>query len=102
MKNATCMIISEEIYTMLLVERFFKTFIKKEICNTAKSMEAIIALSADSRAEVDEQVNKAIAAGGTEPKEAQDLDFMYSRMFEDLDGHLWEIFYMDMSAIPQS
>jgi predicted lactoylglutathione lyase len=101
-ENATCMIISEEIYTMLLVEPFFKTFTKKEICDTGKSIEAIIALSADSRTEVDELVNKAIAAGGTEPKEAQDMGFMYSRMFEDLDGHVWEIFYMDMSAIPKS
>ena len=100
-ENATCMIISEEIYTMLLVEPFFKTFTKKEICDTGKSIEAIIALSADSRAEVDELVNKAIAAGATEPKEPRDMGFMYSRDFEDLDGHLWEIFYMDMSAIPK-
>jgi predicted lactoylglutathione lyase len=101
-ENATCMIISEEIYTMLLVEPFFKTFTKKEICDTGKSIEAIIALSADSRAEVDELVNKAVAAGATEPKEPRDMGFMYSRDFEDLDGHLWEIFYMDMSAIPHS
>jgi predicted lactoylglutathione lyase len=100
-ENATCMIITEEIYTMLLVEPFFKTFTKKEICDTGKNIEAIIALSADSRAEVDELVNKAIAAGATEPKEPQDMGFMYTRDFEDLDGHLWEVFYMDMAAMPQ-
>ena len=71
-KNATCMIISEDIFVMLLVEEFFKTFTKKEICNTSKNIEAIIALSAESRENVDEMINKAIEAGGIEPRKPQD------------------------------
>ncbi|MES2330445.1 MAG: VOC family protein [Bacteroidota bacterium] len=101
-ENATCMIIAEDIYAMLLVEPFFKSFIKKEICDTTKSTEAIIALSAENREAVDELANKAVEAGGVEPKPTNDQGFMYTRSFEDLDGHLWEIFYMDLSAMPQS
>ncbi|MEO7531259.1 MAG: VOC family protein [Sediminibacterium sp.] len=101
-ENATCMIISENIYAMLLVEPFFKTFTKKEICDTSKNIEAIIALSAESRKAVDELANKAMEAGAMESKPPSDEGFMYTRSFEDLDGHLWEIFYMDMSAIPQA
>ncbi len=99
--NATCMIITEDIYAMLLVQPFFKTFTKKEICDTTKNIEAIIALSADSRDAVDKIANKAMEAGAFEPKPVNDQGFMYTRSFEDPDGHLWEIFYMDMSAIPQ-
>ena len=99
--DATCMIITDTIYAMLLTEPFFKTFTKREICDTKNSIEAIIALSAENREAVDELVNKALAAGGTEPRPVNDMGFMYTRCFEDLDGHLWEIFHMDMSAIPQ-
>jgi hypothetical protein len=101
-ENATCMIITETIYVMLLVEPFFKTFTKKEICNTGKDIEAILALSADSREAVDTLANKAMEAGAVEPKPTSDQGFMYTRTFEDLDGHLWEIFYMDMAAFPKS
>jgi predicted lactoylglutathione lyase len=100
-ENATCMIISESIYAMLLAEPFFKTFTKKEICDTSKNIEAIIALSCDSRAAVDELGQKAEEAGARIPKPADDQGFMYTRSFEDPDGHLWEIFYMDPAAIPQ-
>ena len=98
-KNATCMIINEDIFVMLLVEEFFKTFTKKEICNTSKNIEAIIALSADSRENVDEMINKAIEAWGTEPRKPQDHGWMYDRAFEDIDGHLWEITYMNESSL---
>ncbi len=98
-KNATCMIISEDIFVMLLVEEFFKTFTKKEICNTSKNIEAIIALSAESRENVDEMINKAIEAGGIEPRKPQDHGWMYDRAFEDIDGHLWEIIYMNESGL---
>jgi uncharacterized protein len=98
-KNATCMIISEDIFVMLLVEEFFKTFTKKEICNTSKNIEAIIALSAESRENVDEMINKAIEAGGIEPRKPQDHGWMYDRAFEDIDGHLWEITYMNESSL---
>lgn len=101
-KNATCMIISKDIFVMLLVEEFFKTFTKKEICNTSKNIEAIIALSAESRENVDEMINKAIEAGGTEPRKPQDHGWMYDRAFEDIDGHLWEIVYMNESKLESS
>jgi uncharacterized protein len=97
--NATCMIVGEDIFVMLLVEKFFKTFTKKEICDTTKNTEVIVALSAESREKVDQMINKAIEAGGMEPKEPQDHGWMYERSFEDINGHLWEIIYMDESAL---
>jgi uncharacterized protein len=101
-ENATCMIIVEDIFVMLLVEPFFKTFTKKQIADATKSTESIICLSADSRQQVDEMVSKAIAAGGTSPNAKQDQGFMYGHGFQDLDGHLWEVMYMDMSAFPKN
>jgi uncharacterized protein len=98
-ENATCMIVSENIFVMLLVEKFFKTFTPKEICDTAKSAEVLVALSFESRAEVDAMVAKAIAAGGTTYNEPQDHGFMYQHGFQDLDGHIWEIFFMEESAV---
>jgi hypothetical protein len=100
-ENATCMIVGDNIFVMLLVEDFFKTFIKKEICDATKSTEVLLALSAESRETVDEMVSKAIEAGGTEPREPQDHGWMYGRSFEDVDGHIWEILYMDESALHQ-
>jgi uncharacterized protein len=101
-ERATCMIISEDIFVMLLVEEFFKTFTNKELADTSRSTEAIICLSADSREKVDEMVNKAFEAGAAASNSDQDQGFMYGRSFQDLDGHLWEVMYMDPSAIPQS
>jgi hypothetical protein len=100
-KNATCMIIGSDIFAMLLVDSYFKTFTSKEIADAAKSTEAIIALSAESREKVDELMSKVTQAGGKESRAAQDYGWMYGRGFEDLDGHLWEIFYMDESAMPK-
>lgn len=97
-QNAACMIVSDTIYFMLLTEPFFKWFIKKEIADTTKSSEAIFALSVDSKELVDEMVGKAFAAGWTEWSEKKDHGFMYIRGFQDLDGHLREIFWMDPSA----
>jgi predicted lactoylglutathione lyase len=86
---------------MLLAEKFFKGFIPgKEICDATQSAEALFALSADSRQEVDELIRNAIAAGGSEYREAQDYGWMYGRAFQDIDGHIWEIGYMDVSAMP--
>jgi uncharacterized protein len=99
-ENATCMIVSENIFVMLLVEKYFKTFTPKEVCDTTKYAEVLVALSFESRVEVDEIVAKAIAAGGTTYKEPNDMGFMYQHGFQDLDGHIWEIFFMDESAIP--
>jgi len=101
-KNAACMVISEDNYAMLLVESFFKTFTKKEIANAKKSTEVLVALSAESKEKVDEMLNKALAAGAKEPREPQDHGFMYGRSLEDLDGHIWEIFWMDPKAINPS
>lgn len=99
-ENAACLIITEDIYAMLLVEKFFKTFLRKtEIADASKITEVIIALSADSKEKVNELLDKALAAGATEQREAQDHGFMFSRSFEDLDGHIWEIFWMDLAEI---
>jgi predicted lactoylglutathione lyase len=98
-ENATCMIVGEHIFIMLLVEKFFKTFTKKEICDTSRNTEAIVALSIESREKVDQMIDIAIEAGGSEPREKQDHGWMYGRSFEDIDGHLWEVFFMEESAI---
>lgn len=97
--NATCMIVGENIFVMLLVEPFFRTFTDKTLVDASKHVESIVCLSADSRASVDELVDKAMAAGAREPRPAQDHGFMYGRSYEDLDGHLWEIMYMDPQAV---
>lgn len=94
-ENATCMIVGEDTFVMLLVEKFFKTFTKKEICDTAKYTEMIVALSAESREKVDQMIDKVVEAGGREYREPQDHGWMYERSFEDIDGHIWEIVYMD-------
>ena len=99
-EQGACMVISEDIFTMLLVEPFFQSFIKKPISDAKKSTEVLVCLSCDSRAEVDEMVRKALAAGGTAPNAPQDHGFMYSHGFEDLDGHVWELAWMDPAAAP--
>ena len=101
-ENGACLVVSEEIYAMLLVEKFFKSFIPdREICDSKKSSEALIALSVDSREEVDSMIKKVVAAGGSEYRQAQDYGWMYGRAFQDLDGHVWEIFYADLSLLPE-
>lgn len=99
--KAACMIIGENIYSMLLREEFFKTFTKKEISNAQKSTEVLIALDAESRAQVDKIVKKALDAGGSTYADPMDHGWMYQHSFADLDGHQWEILYMDENAIPQ-
>ena len=94
-ENATCMIIGEDIFIMLLVEKFFKNFTKKDVCDTSKNTEAIVALSVESRENVDQMIEKAKEAGGSEPREKQDHGWMYGRSFEDIDRHLWEVFFME-------
>ena len=99
-EQGACMVITEDIYAMLLVEPFFQTFTKKAIADASKSTEVLVCLSCESRAEVDELVKKALAAGGKAPNAPQDHGFMYGHGFEDLDGHIWELAYMDMTAAP--
>ena len=93
--KAACMVISDEAYVMLLGEPFFKTFTRRELCDTAKHTEALFALSCGSRAEVDGMVNKAIAAGGKHAMDPQDHGFMYGWSFYDLDGHHRKVLWMD-------
>ena len=99
-EQGACMVIAEEIYAMLLVEPFFQTFTKKPIHDAKKGTEVLVCLSCESRAEVDDLVRKALAAGGTAPNAPQDHGFMYGHGFEDLDGHLWEVMWMDPAAAP--
>ena len=101
-EKATCMIIGENIFAMLLLESFFKTFTRKEIANAHKSTEVLLAIDAGSRNEVEDMVSKAVAAGGSTYMDPQDHGWMYQHSFADLDGHQWEILFMDESAIPQS
>ena len=98
--DAACLVIGENIYAMLLVETFFQTFTKKPIVDAHASTEALVCLSCESRAEVDDLVAKAIAAGGRAPRAPQDHGFMYGHGFEDLDGHVWELMWMDPAAAP--
>ena len=99
-ENATCMIIGENMFAMLLTEKYFSTFITKPVADAKKATEVITALAVNSRDEVESIIEKAFAAGGKQYKDPIDYGWMYNRNFEDLDGHQWEIFYMDMSAIP--
>jgi uncharacterized protein len=96
--EAACLVISETIFAMLLVKPFFKSFTKKEIADATKTSEVILALSADDKKKVDEMAEKALQAGASKSNEPNDQGFMYTRSFQDLDGHLWEVFYMDQSA----
>lgn len=93
--QASCVILSEHIFAMLLVESFFETFTDKPICDARKTTEVLVCLSCESRAKVDNLVAKAIAAGGRVPRKPQDQGFMYGHGFEDLDGHIWELIFME-------
>jgi predicted lactoylglutathione lyase len=99
--QGACLVLGENIFAMLLVKEFFKGFTGKPIADATQTTEALICLSCQSRAEVDAIVAKALAAGGTAPRAPQDHGFMYGHGFEDLDGHIWELAYMDMAAAPK-
>jgi predicted lactoylglutathione lyase len=98
-ENAACLVISDAIYAMLLTEKFFKTFMKKEIADTTKSIEVINAIMLDNRAAVDELAEKAFKAGAGKLRDPEDTGFMYGRSFIDLDGHHWEIGWMDPAHV---
>jgi uncharacterized protein len=94
--NAACIVVSDTIYLMLLVEPFFSGFIPgRAIANAKTHVECLLAMSFDNRAAVDDYVTRGLAAGGTEPRPAQDHGFMYSRALADPDGHTWEPMWMD-------
>ena len=98
-EKAACMVISDEAFAMLLTEPFFKTFTKRELCDTSTHTEALFTVSCASRAAVDELVQTAIANGGKQADEPQDHGFMYDWGFYDLDGHGWGVMWMDPSAV---
>jgi uncharacterized protein len=99
-ETATCMIISDNIFVMLLVEKRFKEFTKKKLSDAKKTTEMIIALDAKSKTEVEDIVSKAVKAGGLIYDTPKDHGWMYQHSFEDLDGHLWEVVFMDISKFP--
>ena len=98
--QGACLVVGDNIFAMLLTNDFFKTFTAKPIADATRSTEVLVCLSCESRAEVDALVQKALAAGGTAPRAPQDHGFMYGHGFEDLDGHIWELVYMDPNAAP--
>lgn len=99
-EQASSMVWSDTIYTMLLHREYFQTFINKEIADAHRVTESLTCLSRESRDAVDEMVARAVAAGGTETRPPQDYGFMYGRAFEDLDGHLIECVWMDPNGMP--
>jgi predicted lactoylglutathione lyase len=96
------MVVSEEAYVMLLNEPFFKTFTKRAVCDTSTHTEGLFALSCESREEVDAIVKRAIEAGGSHAMDPQDHGFMYGWSFYDLDGHHWEVLWMDPKFVAHS
>jgi predicted lactoylglutathione lyase len=93
--NATCMVIGEGTFAMLLVEPYFQTFTPRPVADATRGTEVLVALSLGSRDEVDRLVETALGAGGSEVRDCQDHGFMYGRSVADLDGHIWEYFWMD-------
>lgn len=100
-ENAACVVLDENVYFMVLTREYFGTFTDKQVADPKTHAQALIALSQDSREAVDEVLAKGLAAGGSEPREAQDLGFMYSRDLEDPDGNILEFFYMEAAAAEQ-
>lgn len=96
--DAACMVLSEDGYVMLLTEQTFRRFTKRELSDPQAKTECLLALSCENREEVDSLVNKALASGGTQAMDPQDHGFMYGWSFYDLDGHHWELFWMDPAA----
>lgn len=95
--QAACLVMNEMAAVMLLKEPFFKSFTTKKLTDATQNTEMILAVSFESKAKVDELLTKALSLGATEGRK-EDLGFMYSRAFNDLDGHIWEFFWMDQNA----
>lgn len=93
------MVISDDIYAMLLTHAKMKEFTRKPVADATKSTELLIALALDSKQEVDTMFDAAVKNGGSEARGTMDYGFMYNRSFNDLDGHIWEILWMDMSQM---
>jgi predicted lactoylglutathione lyase len=101
-ETATAMVVNDQAVVMLLVKDHFADFTKKQIVDSRSGTEAIVALSAESREDVDRFADKALAAGGSPANDPTEMDFMYGRSFQDPDGHQWEIAWMDMSVFEES
>lgn len=101
-QDATCLVISEHIQVMLLTTPFFAGFTRKPVADAHAATEVLLALSCETREEVDALVAKAVAAGAATPMPVQDHGFMYQHGFEDLDGHLWEVFWMNEAEFQQA
>jgi len=101
-ENATCMIIGENMFSMLIVEKFFLTFTQKEIADSQKYTEAITSLQVETRKEVDEIIEKALKNGAQLSAFKEESSWMYGRGFSDLDGHMWEIFFMDLEEMKKA
>jgi uncharacterized protein len=99
--KAACLVVSDLACVMLLSEEFFSSFTTKDVVDAGRQTEAIMALSAESREEVDRLTDRALATGGAPSSEPQEDEFMYSRSFQDPDGHMWEVLYMDPAALEQ-
>lgn len=100
-ETAACVVITEDIYAMILTHEKFKEFTSKEIADATKTSEVLTCLSFDSKEKVNEVMDKAVQAGGTETRAAMDYGFMFGRSFNDLDGHIWEVIWMDPNAANQ-
>jgi len=100
--SGKCMVFSDEIFVMLLTHEKFKAFITRPITDVSKTISALFSISVESLDRVNEISDNALSGGGKEPVEAKDYGFMQQRTIEDPDGHIWEIFYMDMSKFPQN
>lgn len=100
-ETAACMVISEDIFAMLLTEAKFKEFTPKALADASTVTEVLTCLSSESRENVNAMVDKALAAGATKARDPMDYGFMFARSFNDLDGHIWEIMFMEPSAIQQ-
>ena len=99
--TTSCMVISETIFVMLTTHDKFRQFTPRPIADARASSQVLLCLSADSRSEVDDIVGKAVVAGGAaDPSPKDEYDFMYGRSFEDLDGHMWGVTWVDMAAVP--
>ena len=98
-ETAACVVISEDIYLMILTESKFKQFTKKQIADSKKTTEVLVSLSTESKDQVNEMLKKALEAGATETREPYDYGFMYGRSFEDLDGHIWEMIWVDPNYV---
>ena len=100
-ENAACIVWSDDVFFMVLTREYFGTFTDKQVVDAKSAAQVLVALSRDSREDVDDVLTKGLAAGGAEPRDAQDYGFMYSRDLEDPDGNVLEFLFMDPAAAEQ-